>query len=277
MVAPLLTISTTDRDQFTVGLAFLFLALVIREVVGTGRIGTRTLAGLAIGAFLVFALAGAEPEGALPTGYTLIVTIWFAGICHAVNLLDNMDGLSAGVATVVALFLSVFAFLLYLPVTLILATIAAFVVGYASIAFLLRFLASHSTIVFVVYRVALGAIAAIGRWAQSGGEKSKFGLNAAGLVKAIEKLGGKAVRPDESTDRGADLEASIRAYGLQYFKVKLFGDPGRDFPRLRRLVPRRVKQRLYDRRLRSERLGAQDPRAAAIGSRTIQVRNPTRA
>ncbi len=34
-----------------------------------------------------------------------------------------------------------------------------------------------------------------------------------------------------------DLEASIRAYGLQYFKVKVFGDPERDFPRLRRLVP----------------------------------------
>jgi hypothetical protein len=34
-----------------------------------------------------------------------------------------------------------------------------------------------------------------------------------------------------------DLEASIRAYGLHYFKVKLFGDPERDFHRLRRLVP----------------------------------------
>jgi undecaprenyl-diphosphatase len=39
-----------------------------------------------------------------------------------------------------------------------LATIAAFVVGYASIAFLLRWLARHSTAVFVVYRVALGAL-----------------------------------------------------------------------------------------------------------------------
>jgi undecaprenyl-diphosphatase len=38
------------------------------------------------------------------------------------------------------------------------ATLLAFVVGYASIAFLLRFLANHSTLVFVVYRVALGAI-----------------------------------------------------------------------------------------------------------------------
>ena len=37
-----------------------------------------------------------------------------------------------------------------------LATIAAFIVGYASIAWLLRWLANHSMMVFVVYRVALG-------------------------------------------------------------------------------------------------------------------------
>jgi undecaprenyl-diphosphatase len=40
----------------------------------------------------------------------------------------------------------------------LLATIGAFVVGYASIAFLLRWLARHSTAVFVAYRVALGAL-----------------------------------------------------------------------------------------------------------------------
>jgi undecaprenyl-diphosphatase len=40
----------------------------------------------------------------------------------------------------------------------VIATIAAFVVGYASIAFLLRWLARHSTAVFVAYRVALGAL-----------------------------------------------------------------------------------------------------------------------
>ena len=38
------------------------------------------------------------------------------------------------------------------------ATIFAFVFGYISIAFLLRFLATHSMLVFVVYRVVLGAI-----------------------------------------------------------------------------------------------------------------------
>jgi undecaprenyl-diphosphatase len=40
----------------------------------------------------------------------------------------------------------------------LLATVCAFVVGYASIAFLLRWLARHSTVVFVVYRVVLGAL-----------------------------------------------------------------------------------------------------------------------
>jgi undecaprenyl-diphosphatase len=40
----------------------------------------------------------------------------------------------------------------------ILATLAAFVVGYASIAWLLRWLAAHSTGVFVIYRVGLGAL-----------------------------------------------------------------------------------------------------------------------
>jgi undecaprenyl-diphosphatase len=38
------------------------------------------------------------------------------------------------------------------------ATLGAFVVGYASIAFLLRWLARHSTAVFVAYRVGLGAL-----------------------------------------------------------------------------------------------------------------------
>ena len=36
------------------------------------------------------------------------------------------------------------------------ATLLAFVSGYVSIAFLLRFLTTHTTAVFVAYRVALG-------------------------------------------------------------------------------------------------------------------------
>jgi undecaprenyl-diphosphatase len=38
------------------------------------------------------------------------------------------------------------------------ATVMAFIAGYASIAFLLRWLVTHSTAVFVAYRVALGAL-----------------------------------------------------------------------------------------------------------------------
>jgi len=67
----------------------------------------KLVSSLAIGAFLVFALTGSEPAGAMPTTYTLIGIIWFAGICHALNLLDNMDGLAAGVALIAALFLAV--------------------------------------------------------------------------------------------------------------------------------------------------------------------------
>jgi undecaprenyl-diphosphatase len=50
------------------------------------------------------------------------------------------------------------------------ATLVSFVVGYASIAWLLKFLVRHSTLVFVYYRVALGGIL--------------FGLLAAGAIAA---------------------------------------------------------------------------------------------
>jgi UDP-GlcNAc:undecaprenyl-phosphate GlcNAc-1-phosphate transferase len=66
----------------------------------------KLVASLAIGAFLVFALAGAEPDGALPSLFTLVAIVWFGGICHAMNLLDNMDGLAAGVGLIAALFLA---------------------------------------------------------------------------------------------------------------------------------------------------------------------------
>src|SRR5262249_12439160 len=37
---------------------------------------------------------------------TLIATVWFAGLCHAMNLLDNMDGLATGVAVIAAICLT---------------------------------------------------------------------------------------------------------------------------------------------------------------------------
>ena len=41
---------------------------------------------------------------------------------------------------------------------MIVATILAFITGYAAIAFLLRYLVTHSLTVFVVYRIGLGVI-----------------------------------------------------------------------------------------------------------------------
>ena len=38
------------------------------------------------------------------------------------------------------------------------ATLFAFIFGYVSIAFLLRYLANHSMMLFVVYRLVLGAV-----------------------------------------------------------------------------------------------------------------------
>jgi undecaprenyl-diphosphatase len=46
----------------------------------------------------------------------------------------------------------------YGVVPTIVATVLAFVVGYAAIAWLLRFLVNHTVLVFVVYRIALGIV-----------------------------------------------------------------------------------------------------------------------
>jgi len=61
----------------------------------------------------------------------------------------------------------------------VVATILAFVVGYAAIAWLLRWLTSHSTTVFVVYRIALGLLV--------------LGLVAAGTVEATTPVAGTLI------------------------------------------------------------------------------------
>jgi UDP-GlcNAc:undecaprenyl-phosphate GlcNAc-1-phosphate transferase len=66
----------------------------------------KLVASLAIGAFLVFALAGRNPDTAAPIADTLVAILWFAGMCHAWNLLDNMDGLAAGSALIAAAMLA---------------------------------------------------------------------------------------------------------------------------------------------------------------------------
>jgi UDP-GlcNAc:undecaprenyl-phosphate GlcNAc-1-phosphate transferase len=91
----------------------------------------KLVASLAIGAFLVFALAGSEPDGALPSVYTLVAIVWFAGVCHALNLLDNMDGLAAGVALIAAAFqAALLGNLLGGPVVVLLTALAGALLGF---------------------------------------------------------------------------------------------------------------------------------------------------
>jgi len=91
----------------------------------------KLVSSLAIGAFLVFALAGTEPDAARQALHTLIAIVWFAGVCHAFNLLDNMDGLAAGVAFVATAF---FAYLLAnelgTGMVVLLASLAGALIGF---------------------------------------------------------------------------------------------------------------------------------------------------
>ena len=66
----------------------------------------KLVASLAIGAFLVFEMSTGQAAGSTSLTWTLLGTVWFAGVCHALNLLDNMDGLAAGVALIATLFLA---------------------------------------------------------------------------------------------------------------------------------------------------------------------------
>ena len=91
----------------------------------------KLVASLAIGAFLVFLLAGTEPDAARRTLHTLIAIVWFAGICHAFNLLDNMDGLAAGVALIATAFLAwLLADVLGAAMVMLLASLAGALLGF---------------------------------------------------------------------------------------------------------------------------------------------------
>ena len=116
--------SSTARDA-----AFMGLAQALALVPGVSRSGSTISAGL----FLGFDRASAARYSFLLS----VPAVVLSGLFEARKIGD------AGGAD-------------FVP-TLI-ATVLAFIVGYASIAWMLRWLTSHSTAVFVVYRVALGAL-----------------------------------------------------------------------------------------------------------------------
>jgi undecaprenyl-diphosphatase len=117
----------TTRDGVAIG-----LAQALALVPGVSRSGATLTAGL---------FMGLDRTSAARFSFLLSVpAVVLSGAVEFGSILSGEEGEHVGLGA------------------LALATFLAFVAGYASIAFLLRFLSSHSTIVFVVYRVALGAI-----------------------------------------------------------------------------------------------------------------------
>jgi hypothetical protein len=82
-----------------------------------------------------------------------------------------------------------------------------------------------------------------GEWLPATPHDSCFARHTVGLGDALTPAD---IPANEVVDDGLpqDLESSIRAYGLRYFKVKLSGAVDRDFPRLRELT--RVVERETD-------------------------------
>jgi undecaprenyl-diphosphatase len=113
------------RDALLIGLAQ-YAALIP----GVSRSG----ATITMGLFL-----GLQREAAARFSFLLSVP---AIVLSGLFLLPDVAGEDAG-ASVLAISL---------------ATLVAFVSGYAAIAFLLRFLVTHTTLVFIVYRVVLGTV-----------------------------------------------------------------------------------------------------------------------
>ena len=115
------------RDGFWVG-----IAQTLALIPGVSRSGATITAGL----FL-----GLDRAAAARFSFLLSVpAVVLSGLFELSSIIEGEEGQHVGAGA------------------LVIATALAFVVGYASIAFLLRFLANHSTLVFVAYRVALGVV-----------------------------------------------------------------------------------------------------------------------
>src|SRR5436190_1575915 len=63
----------------------------------------KMVSSLAVAAFFVFSLTTVEATTPMRAALTIVAMLWFGGLVNAVNLLDNMDGLAAGVAAIAVL------------------------------------------------------------------------------------------------------------------------------------------------------------------------------
>ncbi len=155
-------IETAARDLYVIGVALIVLGLVLAVADHVGKrqreledveakdgfwVGTaqalalipgvsRSGATITAGLFL-----GLDRAAAARFSFLLSVpAVVLSGLFELASILDGDEGDHVG------------------AVELLAATACAFVVGYASIAFLLRFLANHTMSVFVAYRLVLGTL-----------------------------------------------------------------------------------------------------------------------
>jgi undecaprenyl-diphosphatase len=155
-------IETGARDLYLIGIALIVLGLVLllAEKVGKRERSIeqiRTKDGFAIGLAQALALIpGVSRSGATITAglfmgldrpaaarFSFLLSVpavVLSGLLELGTILSDDDEDGTGL----------------LP--LVVATLMAFLSGYLAIAWLLRFLSTHSTVIFVVYRVALGVV-----------------------------------------------------------------------------------------------------------------------
>jgi undecaprenyl-diphosphatase len=166
-------IETGARELYLIGVALIVLglALLLAEKVGTRDRSIeqiRTKDGFAIGLAQALALIpGVSRSGATITAglflgldrpaaarFSFLLSVpavVLSGLLELGTILSDDDGDGTSL------------------VALVVATLTAFLSGYLAIAWLLRYLTTHSTVIFVVYRVALGALV--------------LALTAAGVIK----------------------------------------------------------------------------------------------
>ena len=155
-------IETGARDLYLIGVALIVLGLVLLLAEKVGRRNRsiaqiRTKDGVVIGLAQALALVpGVSRSGATITaglfmdlGRTAAARFSFLLSIPAV-VLSGLFELGSIVSGEEGETTSAFG--------LVIATLLAFITGYASIAFLLRYLSNHSTAVFVAYRVVLGSV-----------------------------------------------------------------------------------------------------------------------
>ncbi len=155
-------IETGARNLYLIAIALIALALLLlwAERVGKHDRGIRSLA-LRDGVVAGLAQALALVPGVSRSGATLTAGL-FLGLERAAaarfSFLLSVPAVVLSGAFELASILGGEEARHTGPLALALATLLAFAVGYASIAFLLRFLATHTTSIFVAYRLALGGL-----------------------------------------------------------------------------------------------------------------------